>query len=187
MKARPLGTTLCQHRDFLRLREGDSVVRLGFNRFSLFVYGFGLVSAREPERLHRGVLHVSPFSVASADACDQPQLRGCSCHFAWERFGKEVCSYNFKLSRTESTGRLFIVRSHNPKVVGSNPTPATNYLRMLKRLPIFESEAFLFDLQLSWQNSPFFSIATPASFAASSFSIHSECVRTSSVNEPVNA
>ena len=40
-------------------------------------------------------------------------------------------------------------RAHNPKVVGSNPTPATNYLLMLQWLPIQSRKPFLFELQLS--------------------------------------
>jgi hypothetical protein len=40
-------------------------------------------------------------------------------------------------------------RAHNPEVVGSNPTPATNYLKRLQGLPIFQSEALLLLLQLS--------------------------------------
>ena len=42
----------------------------------------------------------------------------------WERFGKELQSPETKLSRTESTGRVFLY-AHNPKVVSSNLTPAT--------------------------------------------------------------
>jgi len=44
---------------------------------------------------------------------------------------------------------IFDLTSHNPKVVGSNPTPATNYLVIQQGLPISESEAFLFELKIS--------------------------------------
>jgi hypothetical protein len=49
-----------------------------------------------------------------------PMLRGT----IWERFGKELQTPETKLSRTESTGRIFVY-AHNPKVVSSNLTPAT--------------------------------------------------------------
>jgi hypothetical protein len=41
----------------------------------------------------------------------------------WERFGKELKILKHPLSRTESTGHMFLARTHNPKVISSNLTP----------------------------------------------------------------
>jgi hypothetical protein len=46
----------------------------------------------------------------------------------WERFGKELQNVEHRLSRTESMGRMFFARSHNPKVGSSNLPPATKIL-----------------------------------------------------------
>jgi hypothetical protein len=46
----------------------------------------------------------------------------------WERLGKELKVSKHQANRTESTGHMFLVRAHNPKVVSSNLTPATIYL-----------------------------------------------------------
>lgn len=47
-------------------------------------------------------------------------------HFSvWERFGKEVQARRCELNHAESTGRLFLVRAHNPNVVSSNLLSAT--------------------------------------------------------------
>ena len=43
----------------------------------------------------------------------------------WERLGKELKVSRHQVNRTESTGHMFLVRAHNPKVVSSNLTPAT--------------------------------------------------------------
>ena len=44
----------------------------------------------------------------------------------WERLGKELKLSRHQVNRTESTGHMFLVCAHNPKVVSSNLTPATN-------------------------------------------------------------
>ena len=44
----------------------------------------------------------------------------------WERIGKELKVSKQQVNRTESTGHMSLVRAHNPKVVSSNLTPATN-------------------------------------------------------------
>jgi hypothetical protein len=46
----------------------------------------------------------------------------------WERLGKELKVSRHQVNRTESTGHMFLVRAHNPKVVSSNLTPATIFL-----------------------------------------------------------
>ena len=40
-------------------------------------------------------------------------------------------------------------RAHNPEVVGSNPTPATSYLKCLQGLADFGQQALFAELQLS--------------------------------------
>jgi hypothetical protein len=40
-------------------------------------------------------------------------------------------------------------RAHNPEVVGSNPTPATSYLKYLQGLADFGQQALFAELQLS--------------------------------------
>jgi hypothetical protein len=40
-------------------------------------------------------------------------------------------------------------RAHNPEVVGSNPTPATSYLRQTQGLADFRRQALFAELQLS--------------------------------------
>src|SRR5437899_12830315 len=57
----------------------------------------------------------------------------------WERFGKELKILEDRLSRTESTGHMFLVPSHNPKGRQFKPDPR-NHFAMRKagtRMPAF--------------------------------------------------
>jgi len=68
------------------------------------------------------------FSTANALALTKPpHFAHLELDFAdsWERFGKELRVSKHCVNCTESTGHMFLVRAHNPKVVSSNLTPAT--------------------------------------------------------------
>jgi hypothetical protein len=68
----------------------------------------------------------------------------CVCVGAW--FDELKC---FRYHAIAGWSSLVARRAHNPKVVGSNPTPATSHHTFSRGLPIFESGALSAELQLS--------------------------------------
>jgi hypothetical protein len=75
-----------------------------------------------------------------------PQFWALIGHLMWVRLQKSGKSRSIYSAGWSS---LVARRAHNPKVVGSNPTPATNQVAKQQGLPILQSEALFLELQLS--------------------------------------